>query len=129
MSRKPRPYLTIVGPELSWLMEILRTTQGIYNVTIMHSARPLSELCFPEGGVPDCAIVRLSPHDGAADLRELFERAPRCRFVFVADALPIRHAVSSVIRECGHTVIGKAEPSLVIAATAAALMAEASAAR
>jgi hypothetical protein len=123
MSTKPHASLTLVGNDLDRLMELVRITQNAYAVTLVHTSRPLCELHFAEGGMPDCAIVRLCSYDSAMDLRELFERAPGCRFVFVADELPLRHAVARVIHECGHVVVSRDDSPMVVAATATALIA------
>lgn len=119
---KPHPSLTVVGDDLDRLMELVRITQNAYAVTLMRTARPLCELQFPDDGSPDCAIVRLCSYDSAMDLRDLFEHMPACRFVFVADELPLRHAVARVIRERGHAIVSRDDSPMVIAATATALL-------
>ena len=120
---KPHPNLTVVGDQLDRLMELVRITQNAYTVTIVHTAEPLRGVRFAENGVPDCAIMRLTASDSAMDLRDLFDRMPGCRFLFVADELPVRHAVAHVIREHGQVIVSRDDSPMVIAATATALMA------
>ena len=124
MTTKRKPHLTVAGWDLRWLMTLLTTTQGTYEVSAAHMAHPVSELSLLDQSAPSCAIVTLSARDTAMDVRELLDRSPRTRFVFVTDALPLRPAVARVIRERGHAVLSVDEQPFVIAATAAALMAE-----
>jgi hypothetical protein len=116
--------LTLADSDLDWLMTVLQTIRSTYAVSIVHTAHPVSELSRAGDTGAACAIVALSSHDSAMDIRELLERSPRVRFVFVAQALPLRPAVARVIREHGHAVLARNESPYVIAATAAALMAE-----
>ena len=83
----------------------------------------MREIALPESNGPSCAIVTLSDSDSAIDVRALLDRSPGVRFVFVALAPPLRHAVARIIREAGHAVVSVDEPPLVVVATVAALMA------
>jgi uncharacterized protein (DUF58 family) len=116
--------LTVAGSDLSWLMDVVQAVQATYSVTAVQTPHPVSDLSPARSDQPSCAIVALSDDDSAVDVRELLDRSPHVRFVFVAQTLPVRHAVARVIREHGHTVLSCSEPALVIAATATALMTE-----
>jgi hypothetical protein len=120
---EPTVSVTIAGGDLGWLLSLSQTVQGAYAVTVVHTSHPLRELGPVRGYEPGCAIVALSSHDSAMEVRDLLDRLPRVRFVFVAQALPLRPAVARVIRERGHAAIGRRESPLVIAATASMLMA------
>jgi hypothetical protein len=121
---EPKTRLTIAGGDLGWLMSVLQPIQNTYAVTVVHTAHPILELGRERGDEPACAIVALSSHDSAMDIRDLLDRSPGVRFVFVAQALPLRPAVARVIREHGHAVLSSVDAPFLIAATAAALMAK-----
>jgi hypothetical protein len=124
-SASGKPELTIAGTDLDWLMSVLLLAQDTYTVTALHLPDPVNELPRSNQGSPiSCAIVTLSVRDSSMDVRQLLERCPECRFVFVAETLPLRPAVARVIREAGHTVVSAQESPLVITATGTALMAE-----
>jgi hypothetical protein len=116
-------HLTIAGSDLGWLMRILQATQTAFSVTAVQASRPVLTLTFSKLGECQAAVVELHAESSAADVRDLLDRSPGVRFVFVADTMPLRHAVARVIREGGHAVISRADPPFVIAATLAALMA------
>lgn len=118
-----RTNLVVADSDLNWLMHVLQAAQNAYDVTVVQTARPVTSLKFSGEGV-SCAVVVLSSHDSAMDVRELLDRSPNVRFVFLADELPARPAVGRVIRERRHALLSRKEPPFIIAATAAALMAE-----
>jgi hypothetical protein len=120
---RAKPGLTIAGSSLAWLMELLQVTQDTFTVTIVQTTHAISTPVIVRVDEPAAAIVELNPTSSAIDVRDLLDRSPGVRFIFIADALPLRHAVARIIRERGHAVIARNEPSFVIAATVAALMA------
>jgi hypothetical protein len=105
-------------------MELLRVTQDTFTVTIVQTAHAISTQLIVREGECAGAVVELHATSSTIDVRDLLERSPNVRFLFIADALPLRHAVAHIIRERGHAVLARSEPSFVIAATVAALMAE-----
>jgi hypothetical protein len=120
---RAKPGLTIAGSDLSWLMELLQATQDTFTVTVVQTAHAISTQLIAREDESTAAVVELHPTSSAIDVRDLLDRSPNVRFVFIADVLPLRHAVARIIRERGHAVLARSEPSFVIAATVAALMA------
>ena len=120
---RTRTKLTVAGRDLGWLMALLQSAQDSFNMTLAHMSHPVMELTLPAATEHECAIVQLEPEDSALEVRDLLDRSPNVSFVFVADALPVRHAVARVIRERGQVVVSHRDAPFVIIATATALMA------
>jgi hypothetical protein len=115
--------LILAGADLSRLLRIMRTAGAAFAVTVVHAAHPTLGLKLSAEHEPSCAVVELEPAASVVDVRALLERSPGVRFVFLAENLPLRHAVARIIREGGHTVLGQDDAPVVIAATAMALLA------
>jgi hypothetical protein len=115
--------LTIAGGDLHWLMGLVQKVQDSFSVTVVHHPNALSTITVDSEGRRQAAIVELHTGDSAIDVRHFLERSPGVRVTFVADEMPLRHAVARVIRERGHAVVSRREPAFIIAATVAALMA------
>jgi hypothetical protein len=120
---RTRTKLTVAGRDLSWLMAILQSGQDSFSMTLAHMGHPVTKLAIPAATEHECAIVQLEPEDSVLDVRDLLDRSRNVSFVFVADALPVRHAVARVIRERGQVVVSLRDAPFVIIATATALMA------
>jgi hypothetical protein len=115
--------LTVAGRDLACLLAIMRAVGTAGAVTVAHTAHPTLELNVQTGEIPSCAVVELEPMVSAVDVRTLLDRSPGVRFVFLAERLPLRHAVARIIREAGHTALERDDAPVVIAATAMAVLA------
>jgi hypothetical protein len=115
--------LTIAGSDLSWLMSVLHATHGAFAATVVEMPHPVASLRLRDDEDRAGAIVQIGEDSSAIDVRALLDRSPNVRFVFVANALPLRHAVARVIRERGHAIVSRQDSPFVIAATLIALLA------
>jgi len=115
--------LTVAGTDLSRLLPIMQAAGTAFAATVVHTRHPTLGLRVRMDQTPSCAVVELEPAASAADVRELLEHSPDVHFVFLAEELPVRHAVARVIRDGGHAVLRRDDASVVIAATAIALLA------
>jgi hypothetical protein len=118
---RAKPGLTIAGGDLAWLMDLLRVMQDTYAVTVVHTPRASGMRADVQTGV---AIVELDNRTSAPDVRDLLDASPGVRFLFIADVLPLRHALARIVRARGHAVLARNEPLVVVAATLTALLAE-----
>jgi hypothetical protein len=115
--------LTVVGTDLRRLLTIMQAAGAAFAVTVVHTPHPTLGLQVRREQTPSCAVVELEPVASAVDVRALLDRSPGVRFVFLAERLPLRHAVARIIREAGHTVLERDDAPVVIAATVVALLA------
>jgi hypothetical protein len=115
--------LTVAGTDLSRLLRITRAAESTFAVTVVHTRHPTLGLNVRIGQTPNCAVAELEPAASAVDVRALLDQSPDVRFVFLAERLPLRHAVARIIREGGHAVLARDDEPLVIVATATALLA------
>jgi hypothetical protein len=120
-----KPGLTLAGRDLTMLISVAQATGRTFAVTIAQQTDPVTSLTWPEpvSEGREVAVVEIHDGDSSTDVHALLERSPGVRFLFLADALPLRHAVARVIRDGGHAVVPRTEPAFVIAATAVALLA------
>lgn len=115
--------LTVAGRDLGRLLRIVQAAGASFAITVVHTAHPTLDVNLSGGQKPSCAVVELEPAASAIDVRALLDKSPGVRFVFLADQLPVRHAVARIIREGGHVVLARDDEAVIIAATATALLA------
>jgi hypothetical protein len=123
MTRGTKASLTVAGTDLGRLLNIMQTAGAAFAVTVVHTPHPTLGLHVGAEHTPSCTVVDLEQTASTVDVRALLEHSPGVRFIFLAEELPVRHAVARVIREGGHEVLARDEASVVITATAVALLA------
>lgn len=71
----------------------------------------------------DILIVDLSQDDSVVDVRALIDAVPHTSILFLAERLPLRHAIAHCIVACHHAVLAASESQVVVHATIVALLA------
>jgi hypothetical protein len=123
MTAGTKASLIVAGADLRRLLTIMQAAAAAFAVTVVHTAHPTLDLKVTAQETPSCAVIELEPAASAVDVRALLDQSPGVRFVFLAEQLPVRHAVARIIREGGHAVLERDAAAVVIAATATALIA------
>lgn len=115
------PSMMLVSKDYNRLIALSVALHGKrFDVSLIHAREPLAEAAAAPIGTTTMMIA-LEGAENVVEIRQLFERMPQTRCLFLLPGMPPSAAIARIVRDHGGAILSGDEPDVVIIATLIAM--------